>query len=54
MYKDRLYVPDVADLRGQIMIEAHYSKYIVYPGSTKMSHDLKKIYWWDGMKRCIA
>ena len=36
------------------MIEAHYSKYTVHPGSTKMYHDLKQIYWWDGMKCDVA
>ncbi|XP_070032617.1 uncharacterized protein [Nicotiana tomentosiformis] len=50
----RLCVPNVDDLRRAIMVEAHNSKYSIYPGSTKMYHDLKDIYWWNNMKRDIA
>ena len=46
-YKDLLCVPDVDDLRTRIVTEAHSSKYFIHPGSTKMYHDLKQIYWWD-------
>ncbi|XP_070018787.1 uncharacterized protein [Nicotiana sylvestris] len=50
----RLCVFNVDDLCRVIMIEAHSSKYSIHPGSTKMYHDLKDIYWWDNMKRDIA
>ena len=50
----RLCVPDVDELRKEIMEEAHFSAYSIHPGSTKMYHDLKDIYWWNGMKRDIA
>ena len=53
-YQDRMCVPDVDDLRTKIVAEAHDSKYLIYPGSTKMYHDLKHIYWWDGMKKDVA
>ena len=53
-YQDRLCVEDVDDLRTRIMVEAHSSRYSIHPGSTKMYHDLKQIYWWDGMKKDIA
>lgn len=43
-YKGRLCVPDVAGLRQQIMVEAHYFRYSIHPGSTKMYHDIKEIY----------
>ena len=36
------------------MAEAHGSRYFVHPSSTKMYHDLKQIYLWDGMKKDIA
>ena len=36
------------------MIEAHRSKFVVHPGSTKMYQDLKRQYWWEGMKRDVA
>ena len=35
-------------------MEAHGSKYSVHPSSTKMYHDVKEMYWWNGMKRDIA
>ena len=50
----RLCVPDVDELRKEIMEEAHVSAYNIHPGSTKMYHDLKDTYWWNGMKRDIA
>ena len=36
------------------MEEAHFSAYSIHLGSTKMYHDLKDTYWWNGMKRDIA
>ncbi|XP_075092443.1 uncharacterized protein LOC142172675 [Nicotiana tabacum] len=39
-YKGRWCVPNVGELRKQIMIEMHQSRYSVHPGSTKMYHDL--------------
>ena len=50
----RLCVPDVDELRREIMKEAHFSAYSIHPGSTKMYHNLKDTYWWNGMKRDIA
>jgi hypothetical protein len=34
--------------------EAHLSKFSMHPGSNKMYHDLKPLYWWIRMKREIA
>ena len=50
----RLYVPDVDELRKEIMEEAYFCTYSIHPGSTKMYHDLKDTYWWNGMKRDIV
>ncbi|XP_019239167.1 PREDICTED: uncharacterized protein LOC109219182 [Nicotiana attenuata] len=36
------------------MVEAHSSRYSTHPGSTKLYHDLRDIYWWNNMKRDIA
>ncbi|GJY33104.1 putative reverse transcriptase domain-containing protein [Tanacetum coccineum] len=36
------------------MLESHKSKYSIHPGSDKMYHDLKKLYWWPNMKADIA
>ncbi|XP_075102717.1 uncharacterized protein LOC142177538 [Nicotiana tabacum] len=51
---DRLCVADVDGLRHAILEEAHNSKYTIHPGSTKMYHDLKQFYWWEGIKKDIA
>ncbi|GKG18111.1 putative reverse transcriptase domain-containing protein [Tanacetum coccineum] len=32
------------------MLESHKSKYSIHPGSDKMYHDLRKLYWWPNMK----
>ena len=50
----RLCVPNVDELRKEIMREAHFSVYSIHLGSTKMYHDLKDTYWWNGIKRDIA
>nr|GEZ62147.1 retrotransposon protein, putative, Ty3-gypsy subclass [Tanacetum cinerariifolium] len=42
------------DLRALIMHESHKLKYSIHPGSDKMYHDLKKLYWWPNMKAEIA
>ncbi|WMV54913.1 hypothetical protein MTR67_048298 [Solanum verrucosum] len=52
--QNRLCVPNIDGLRRRIMMEAHHSRYSVHPGSTKMYHDLKEVYWWGNMKKSIA
>ena len=49
-----MFMPDVDELRKEIMEEAHFSIYSIYSGSIKMYHDLKDTYWWNGMKRDIT
>ncbi|XP_070040004.1 uncharacterized protein [Nicotiana tomentosiformis] len=39
---------------GYVGREAHYSCYSIHPGVTKMYHDIREVYWWDGMKMDIA
>ena len=41
----RLYVPNFGDLMRELLEEAHHSAYSVYPGLTKMYHDLRSHYW---------
>lgn len=52
--QNRLCVPDVVELRKRIKTEAHYSRYSIHLGSTKMYQDLKAIYWRNEMKKNIA
>ena len=53
MLGHRLCVPDVIELKKEIMEEAHSSAYAMHPWSTKMYMTLKDHYWWRGMKREI-
>jgi hypothetical protein len=53
-YKKCLCVPEIKEIRELILCEAHDSAYSIHLGSTKMYHDLKRRYWWYGMKRAIA
>jgi hypothetical protein len=43
-FKDRIVVHKDAELRQQILDEAHLSRYSIHPGSTKMYQDLKQHY----------
>ena len=46
-YQGRLCVPDVGELRQQILAEAHNSRYFIHPGVTKMYRDVREVYWWN-------
>ncbi|RVW60165.1 Transposon Ty3-I Gag-Pol polyprotein [Vitis vinifera] len=41
-------------LEGMVHAYAHRAKYTIHPGNTKMYQDLKRQFWWSGMKRDIA
>ena len=47
----RICVPEIGELKREIMEEAHSSEYAMHPGSTKMYHTLREHYWWKGMKK---
>ena len=54
LFQRRLCVPKIGDIREKILEEGHKSKYTIHPGTTKMYHDIKKMYWWPGMKKEIV
>ena len=35
-YRGRVVVPQLTDLRGEILMEFHCSQFVVHPGGTKM------------------
>ena len=41
----RMCVPEIGELKREIMEEAHSSAYAMHPGSTKMYHTLREHYW---------
>nr|GEV42178.1 putative reverse transcriptase domain-containing protein [Tanacetum cinerariifolium] len=49
-----VWLPRFDRLRDLVMYELHKSKYSIHPGSDKMYHDLKPLYWWPNMKTDIA
>ncbi|GJW21050.1 putative reverse transcriptase domain-containing protein [Tanacetum coccineum] len=51
---NRSWLPCYGDTRYLIMHESHKSKYSIHPGSDKIYHDLKMLYWWPNMKADIA
>ena len=53
-FRQRICVPKGGNLKGQILEEAHKSKFSIHPGATKMYQDLKERFWWPGMKRDVA
>ncbi|GKA01641.1 putative reverse transcriptase domain-containing protein [Tanacetum coccineum] len=52
--KERVWLPLFRGLRDLIMLESYKSKYSIHPGSDKMYHDLRKLYWWPNMKADIV
>ncbi|KAI3813749.1 hypothetical protein L1987_18481 [Smallanthus sonchifolius] len=50
----RMWIPKIGELRAKILDEAHKSRYSIHPGTNKMYQDLKKEYWWPGMKNDVT
>ncbi|KAI3686378.1 hypothetical protein L1987_80053 [Smallanthus sonchifolius] len=50
----RMWIPKIGELRAKILDEAHKSRYSIHPGANKMYQDLKKEYWWPGMKNDVT
>ena len=53
-YRGRVVVPQLIDLREEILREFQYSRFAVHPGGTKMYQDLHHQYYWSGMKRHVG
>ncbi|KAK9145578.1 hypothetical protein Sjap_005481 [Stephania japonica] len=49
-FRNRLWIPAQEQLRRELLQEAHRSFYSIHPGNTKMYRDMRRIYWWPGMK----
>ena len=44
-FRGRIVVPELAELREEILREFHYSHFSVHPDGTKMYHDLHRQYY---------
>ena len=54
LFKGRLCILEDVALKERVMAEAHKSKFSIHPGSTKMYKDMRRSYWWNGMKKNIT
>ena len=52
-YKNRIYIPNVADLRMIVMDEIHQAPYSGHPGYQKTIATTRKKYFWTGMTKYI-
>ena len=50
----RLCVPQAKELVKKVREEAHHSKMTIHPGGDKMYKDLKRVFFWSGMKKDVA
>ena len=41
-YRGRVVVPQLTNLREEILREFHYSRFVVHPGGMKMYQDLRR------------
>jgi len=53
-FRDRVCIPDDAEVKRLILEEGHKSRLSLHPGMTKMYQDLKETFWWQGMKKDVA
>ena len=53
-YRGQVVVPQLTDLRGEILREFHCFRFAVHPGGTKMYRDLRRQYYWSGIKRHVG
>ena len=53
-FMGRLCIPIDAKLKEEIFDAAHRSKFAIHLGSTKMYRDVRRMYWWRGLKKEVA
>ena len=49
-YRGRMYIPKNGDIRSIILKKAHRALYCAHPGVKKMYADMRKLFFWVGMK----
>jgi hypothetical protein len=49
-----MYIPENGDIRSIILKEAHRSLYCAHLGVKKMYAEMKKLFFWVGMKRDVV
>ncbi|KAI5446460.1 hypothetical protein KIW84_014333 [Lathyrus oleraceus] len=51
MFRDRICVSDVPELKRSIIEEGHRSGFSIHPDATNRYQDLKKMFWWPRIKK---
>ncbi|KAM1074959.1 hypothetical protein ACFX13_020178 [Malus domestica] len=54
MQQNKVFIPNVMELKEAILEFAYCSTYTMHPGGTKMYHTIRPFYYWPSMKREIA
>jgi hypothetical protein len=49
-----MYIPENGDIQSIILKEAHRALYCAHPGVKKMYVDMRKLFFWVGMKRDVV
>ena len=52
--RDRVFILDIAEMKKSILEERHRSGLSIHSGVMNMYQNLRKIFWWSGMKKEIA
>ena len=53
-YSGQVFVPNDEKLREKVLKKHHCTSFAVHPGGMKMYQDIRKQYWWKGMKADVA
>lgn len=53
-YRRQMILLEDETLQREVLREAHESRLVTHPGSTKMYRDLEEFYWWPNMKRKVT
>ena len=53
-FRNMIRILDYPEMRKMILEESHRSSLSIHLGATNMYHDLKKLFWWSGLKRHIV
>lgn len=53
-FMGKLCVPNVHEIKEEILRKAHHTRYTIHPRSTKMYQNLKIRFWWIGRKNDVT
>jgi len=53
-FRGRICILDNDEMKKMTLEESQRSSLSIHPGATKIYHDLKKFFWWSGLKRDVA